>query len=339
MRTAIVGISGGDAGYTEALARKMAKFGRGFAIRIGDDPDAEQPDLSITVYGDRLKLRTRGERTETVVADAFGNVRNLCGSVRLMLAESGALEPALSDPSSPEIVCVLGARGGCGTTSVAIGLAQHLKRYCGREPLYVPLTAFGDAEDYFPERASGHIEEYIYRLLYGAAGKPSDPSAYISHDGYGTAAFAGSTGVNPLIDLTPGELSVFLTSERFSGADCIILDLGSEIGPQGLWALRNAMRAVAVTRGGERPELLKRKLDYFRAQTGANAGSGQDKFIVVHNFCDPEVFDPDDAELRICDDKNAFITYDGGTRLLSLDGDFGAGIARTADAVFSKRNG
>jgi len=123
--------------------------------------------------------------------------------------------------------------GGCGCTTVALAVAQELRRFRGKKVLILSLETIESTTRYFgfvPELKC--IGEYLYRVLPDETitGEKTTPfiESYIMKDLYGIEAFAPSMSRNPLADLSEKDMQKLVAGLIDSGRyDAILIDMGT----------------------------------------------------------------------------------------------------------------
>ncbi len=135
-------------------------------------------------------------------------------------------QAALGSPCSITGVC--SARGGTGSSSIAVGIAQELQRTRKERVLYVSL-------DMIPFSPAGEeCEMNINRLLFNfltRGFRKEDLEACLSSDEYRVSYLNYARPYNRLLQIKAGEFVKFISNVAESGMFThIVLDIGSGIG-------------------------------------------------------------------------------------------------------------
>ncbi|MDR2296453.1 MAG: hypothetical protein LBD95_06595 [Clostridiales Family XIII bacterium] len=294
---------------------------------------------------------TPGGARERLYASRYGRVSSLAALIRAAYAVrpgNGGL-PMRFGGSVKYIGCV-GLGGGCGATSIALGIGRDFAAHRGRRALYVSLEAL-EAEGFCMRKAEGerHIGDFLYLLLRGReADLRLFCEACLFRDGYGLARFFPSPGLNDLARASPEEIGDFL---RFLDAcacfDSVVLDLGGTCGEAALRIARLCDALVLVENGAladagkrDRATALLRA-----AWCGDGAAPIFVKNLLRFSYdADEDAEGAPDEDARPAPDREGIeIGYDGasfryvdGVTDFVLSGEFGQGIHRLTDSLLAR---
>jgi MinD-like ATPase involved in chromosome partitioning or flagellar assembly len=129
-------------------------------------------------------------------------------------------------------VCCMGLSGGCGASSIAIGLGREFAAYREKRVLYLSMEHI-EADMLCTNVPDGSFKRDIGSFLYILLRKKPKLSnllieSYIKRDQYGLARFHPSAGLNDVLELSNTELELFFqTLTEADLFDLIIFDLGS----------------------------------------------------------------------------------------------------------------
>ncbi|MBQ2678313.1 MAG: hypothetical protein IJF96_05365 [Firmicutes bacterium] len=128
--------------------------------------------------------------------------------------------------------------GGTGCTSVAMGVAQEMKRFHGRKVMYVSMEQISSASEYMSSISGGRtIAEYLYYCLARKQDvwrmKTVPVESFLAGNESGIESLAASPGRNPIPYLERDDIPAFFASIVKSGRyDTVIIDCGCSLAPQ-----------------------------------------------------------------------------------------------------------
>jgi hypothetical protein len=371
-----------DPAYAERLAQRLAAADRRFSVTArapakDGPPPAETADGSpfgdaydfvilgeavaedfgggAEDFGDARRVilsesaRTPSDAHGCLCADRYGRASGLVALLRAEYAARpgrGGFSCGFAGGAVKYVGC-FGIGGGCGASSIAIGIGRDFAAYKGKRTLYVSLETL-EATGLCMRAAEGarHIGDFLYLMLRGRdADLRLFAESCLFRDGYGLARFFPSPGLNDLARASPEECGEFLRFLDGCGFDLIVLDLGGECREPILNAVR-LCDALVVVANGNLVDAGKRA----RATELLRTAWGRDDAepVFATNLLRPAyAFDEapdgiamagadaslaDDAAIRINRDDASFRQVDGMTDFV-LSGEFGMGVRKLTDLL------
>jgi hypothetical protein len=304
-----------------------------------------------TAVADEKTPNARG----SLRANRYGRVSSLVALLRAEYATrpgEGGFSRNLAGGAVKCIGC-FGLGGGCGASSVAIGIGRDFAAYKDRRTLYVSLETL-EATELCIRAAEGekHIGDFMYLMLRGReADLRLFSESCLYRDSYGLARFYPSPGLNDLARASPEECGDFLRFMGGCGAfDLIVLDLGGECKELILKAARLCDALVLVSNGsladtGKRA----RAAALLREAWGREGADPVFAENLLPQLCDFDGTEsatetaPDPApdaagakdRIAIHGDEASFRHFDGMTDFV-LSNEFGLGIRRLTDRLFER---
>lgn len=166
------------------------------------------------------------------------------------------------------------AEGGCGCTSVALAVAQELKRFYKKEVLYLSLEELESTLEYMQPLSHGRgISEYLYGLLSQKQDAMTGPflESFLIADAYGVEAFMPSPGRNLLTSLTAEEIQYFISALMNAGRyDYIMIDSGCSLNKAAICCYEMANKVCIVTRQDEESYRVQKLMEYLIFIKGDN---------------------------------------------------------------------
>jgi hypothetical protein len=155
-------------------------------------------------------------------------------------------------------ICCLGLAGGCGTSSVAIGVGREIAAYKEKRTLYLSLEplesdrlCLGGAE----EQAGKDMGGFLYALAKRGMGNGRGlAEGYLHKDSYGLERFLPSGGRNDLEALPLEEFKALARNVLAPGFEAIVFDLGHGAGAKARWLVESCDALALVGRGGGKEE-------------------------------------------------------------------------------------
>ena len=260
----------------------------------------------------------------------YGNVREICA--HLLFAYTAHTGRKLTGVSSGlTIYDVFSSSGGCGCTSVALALAQEMKKYRDQKVFFISLEQFDTADAYFQTRKDCRdIGEYIYYMSTGKKESCSAIEEFTITDACGIEKMPAANGINPLVREGSGRFDEFL--EAIAGTsryDAVIIDSGPNICEVTARAFAVSDAACHVFRTGSR--CRRQYMDHLRIMSGTD---NETPVIEVENritAVSTQEAAPDTA-VRISEDPDSFMEDEAG-EYISLAGSFGKSIRGLADRI------
>lgn len=171
---------------------------------------------------------------------------------------TGRRPPSLISSGVP-IYAFTSWAGGTGCTTMALSFAQELTRFHDKRVMYISLEELESTSEYFPVhggvRTLGFYlynlfrDKYSQGLVTGSEEAEFRPfmESYVIKDDFGIEAFLPTKGRNPLIDLSPNDMCVFMESLINTGRyDVIVVDAGRSLSPAAMASMEMAERICVV---------------------------------------------------------------------------------------------
>ena len=230
--------------------------------------------------------------------------------------------------------------GGSGCTSLALAVAQELRRFAGKRVLYVSFEETESTGEFMGSpagmRGSGvylyHLFKGDVRTLAGRDAEAVSPAVegFVIHDDFGVEAFAPTAGRNPLAELAADEAEILVASLIDSGRyDVMIMDLGDSLSETAMSCMEMAERICLVSGG----DCRSREEQYIQHIMRCCGEDIVEKTIKVRNMA-PAGADAEEAAhegeemietgLRI--ERSSTFLQRGETKRIFLDGAFGQSI-------------
>lgn len=331
MENITIQITAGDSGYREALAGSLMKNRSCFVFLPEGVENEEGPVIRIKEYEDAGNVGGSGDDSIVFLTDReeltdeensiyfkYGNIKELADGIVLAHFSACGKTAVPAFTENVRVFAIASSCGGCGCTSIALGTAQELTRFYGKNILCISFENFESTEKYFKKKSRG-IREYLYYMGSGETEKCSVPEIFMSEDQYGVKMFSPSEGRNPITELDrKGFIGFIEQAVRTGKFDGVVCDIGSSICEAALAAMEMC-RAVGFI-GGKRDESSIRWLKEMIPDME------EGKIIPVINRHEEE--DEEAGTDRDGQNGTVWIPEDedslkGG---ISLDGDFGSGI-------------
>jgi hypothetical protein len=256
-----VGIYSREDGYGELLSMKLAQYYPRFHFTLLGEEQLKHSGLRKQfdlILVDGLKEPLKGKYVglvsspNQVVMDEdllefkllkYGNVREMAQHLLFLYSSlTNAPRLALQNRRSQSLV-FLSNRGGTGTTTIALGMAQCFARYLRKKVLYLSLENFLHCSI---EKGQRGLEEFIYYFLEGSP-KATQLEAYQEKGLYEFWTFRNRKGLNPLLDLGERDLVAMMDFLVKSGSyDYLFLDIGNHSTYWTESILNRAYRIVSV---------------------------------------------------------------------------------------------
>jgi MinD-like ATPase involved in chromosome partitioning or flagellar assembly len=215
---------------------------------------APAPESETVAVGTLNGARCAPDARGFLYAKRYGRVGSL---VALLRAEYAARpgQGGFSQGGAGGVVKYIGCfglGGGCGASSIAIGIGRDFAAYKGKRALYVSLETL-EATGLCVRAAEGdrHVGDFLYLMLRGrAADLRLFAESCLFRDSYGLARFFPSPGMNDLARASPEECGEFLRFLDGCGDfDLIVLDLGGDCKDLILKAVRLCDALVLISNG------------------------------------------------------------------------------------------
>jgi hypothetical protein len=374
-----------DREYAALLAERLAAAGREFSVTANPPAAVETASAGSGFYADcdfvivseiaAAGFTDRGARAVVLSesphapdgAEAeggvlyisrYGRVSALAALIRAEYAAragSADIARAVTCGAVKYIGC-FGLAGGCGSSSIMIGIGRDFAAYRDRRVLYLSFESL-EAERLCVREAEGerHIGDFMYLMLRK---READLRLFLEsclfRDSYGLARFFPSPGLNDLARASPEEIVDFMRFVSGCGAfDLIVLDFGSECGGAAREFMRLCDALVLAENGGLRDAGKRDRAEAFARESWRSGGEPvfAENMLRYSYDCDPceecedaAAADDGDANpipaddgnrVSICFDEASFRYLDGTTDFV-LSGEFGLGIRRLTDILLAR---
>ncbi len=350
-----------DREYAEALREAIAIRYREICV-VGEGEEAD------IVLGER-DMPESGNEHFVLISEDSGKVRKLkskklhavekyesISDIAQAIILAASEIPGLSFGGFPEggslrkieILGFFSASGGCGTTSIALGSAQYLRRFEGKRPLFLSMECFPSVSGFMndsEEESIRDIENYVYRWRKGEKAAES-PEIFMLSDIFGVWTFRSGRGINPLTTMTGKEIVAFLHNPVINKKfDSIVIDFGTTVSDAALELMKCCNRLYFVSMSERNEKREESCFSYIRAKETELKGVRR-----IINRCtasseekegdenrggtgvEERRLDLDDGrhckEIRIFEDPVSFrkLTEDERVTPIDIDGVFGMGI-------------
>lgn len=344
MKTITICLDTRDTDYAKALSNSLQHHSSYFSIQLNLPlHDSHGLDLILTddmsVSAERVVYLTEDPTSESVNIDEgsyilykYQHVGHISNMLRLAHSKYSTSEMVTYETENTNIISVCSASGGTGCTSVALGICQELKRFHGKEVLYICLEEFESTKAYFPEYnvEPNNITKYVYAVINKDVCCNITPEGYMNKDDYGVYTFHPSRGRNPLRELSGNEFVQFInkiTNEKLFTD--LILDCGNGLDDSVVSAFQ--LSSVICHVMGMRTD-ISRRTNYLMAvknKMGSNDSIGL--LNVLNMYVKPNEGAPENMKgteqmmIPIEEDCRSFQDVNGHTSI-SLDKMFGQGI-------------
>ena len=244
---------------------------QGCAIRLVEKPSMVRKDFSRREF-----CLYRYSCAQSFVADFFEIYGRMTGRHPVNVARQDI-----------RILAFASWEGGAGCSTIAIAAGRELCRYHQKKVLYLSLEEVESTENFFKSyRGAKSLGRYLYYLFRKQGDPMQKPmlsflDGYVLRDEFGLEAFAPTRGRNPLRELSPEDLFVFLDSLMGSGRyDTILLDVGAALSPLDTACLELAEKVCLI---GAAEGSFFREAQYMQYLICRCGEHLLDKFIKVEN--------------------------------------------------------
>lgn len=348
-----------DKEYGRALGLALVAVYQTFTVTLYQSVPVhtklEQFDLVLKDYeaGDTGDYIYLVEKPSMVVKDyenrkfrlyKYGNVRQLTGELLFIYTSLTGRKAIPVKKRELKIVAFCAAEGGAGCTSAAMAFAQEMKRFHGKEVLYLSLEEMESTAEYMEILPGGKsIREYIY-YLFRDDSRERMPfiESFLASDAYGVDAFIPSPGRNVLKELRPEEMQQFIGAVMDTGQyDVLVLDMGGSLDPGALSCCEMANHICLVVKADGSRKKEERLVEYLTFLKGEKLTERMGKIV---NRCiqkpldereDPEEDGHCDILRTVCrlqEDPESF-HIQKGMRRIALEGAYGKGVRSLAGSV------
>lgn len=348
-----------DRDYGRALGLALVDVYQTFTVTLYQSVPVhtklEQFDLILKEYeeGDTGGYIYLVEKPSMVVKDyenrnfrlyKYGNVRQLAGELLFIYTSLTGRKAIPVKKKDMKIVAFCAAEGGAGCTSAAMAFAQEMKRFHGKEVIYLSLEELESTMEYMELLPGGKsISEYVYYLFRDDCQERMPfIESFLLSDSYGVDAFVPSPGRNVLKGLSTEEIQQFVGAVMDTGRyDIVVFDVGSSLDQNALCCCEMANHICLVAKEGGSRSKEERLVEYMTFLKGEKLAERMAK-VLNHYERRPleeraETEPEERCEIlrtvcRLPEEPESF-NLQSGIRTISLDGAYGRGIKGLAGAV------
>ncbi|MDR0424072.1 MAG: hypothetical protein LBH39_01200 [Clostridiales Family XIII bacterium] len=173
--------------------------------------------------------------TRAIIIEKYSRASSMASAIKYRHAEKTGMRHMQAGQAGAELrfIGCFGLLGGCGASSVAIGIGRELASHKGRRALYISMETLESDSLCLPaaDSAARNVSDFLYLIIKGRSGEAQlFLEGQLHCDSYGLERFMPSSGVNDLIRVGAEEREAFFSAIRGSGRfDTVILDLGSDL--------------------------------------------------------------------------------------------------------------
>lgn len=343
-----------DESYGEALARGILKLHSNFSVQLrkpGEVDNELMASNDIVLIDNSVKgkethmdeespkcvflvEKKSQESLEERAIWKYGNVHDAARMLIKTYEACGGRSIADVEKRDVAVYGFFSAAGGCGCTSVAMGCAQELKRFYGKQVFYVSLEEMESYCMFMEIPSSGkRMNEFVYKII---ADKDcaSMIEQYVICDEYGIEAISSPSSFNALRGLSQKELVSFFNAIAGCGRyDDVVIDFGTfhDRGKEGIFEMCSSLAYVTAQGSAG----LKAKLfeEHMRDMAGDRAAEKVIKVINMHVEENNEETEEDKTETEN-HERTVIIEKDDGSFSLgeklsiSIDRTFGEGVRK-----------
>jgi len=345
----------GDAEYGKALAGSLISAGGNFDISLFEteaEAEVDRYDLFITedsrsekedriILSDDISMRRCDPEKREFVFYKYGSALDMARDIMIAYGAFTGKKMISAQLDGVSVIGFFAYQGGIGCTSLAFGVAQELKRFCGKKVIYISLEELESTGLYMRAGSRGKgIREYLYYLSKGKK-KFCRIDAYTLADDHGVEAFAPGHGRNPLLQLSKEDFLVFIDSVINSGIyEYIIFDAGNsmnEIASCAMDITDIMCIAAEETLIGDKREKYLSVLDFLQADD-----QGKKRCFVINRHREKtqeedgstnkeenkssEDTSDQDRDMTVIEYDESSFSVNGEINMISLDKAFGTGI-------------
>ncbi|MEG0157233.1 MAG: hypothetical protein RR626_06175 [Anaerovoracaceae bacterium] len=228
-----------DRAYGQALKEALTRNYSGFIVTLNEKVEGEEP-ADVHLYdegsGERkngiwLTEKLSGANEEKLMFYKYDNIKNLAAKIILAYGKFTGRRLIVPGDKQIQLIAVAAAAGGLGASSVAMGIAQELKRFQGKSVLYLSLESFESTGNYLRiEKGKKGIFEYLYYLKSKKRHLCSCIEDFLVYDTYGIEGFGPAPGMNPLLKLKKEDFELLLEELMELGRyQVVVFDCGNNI--------------------------------------------------------------------------------------------------------------
>lgn len=339
MENVKVGIYLDDGFFAEALAKGLARHGRGMSFRLLDSAEDAQDChivLSSGAYGGSGAVRLVGRpEEESLDGEPFGVYRykdsgNLVKDLLFIYFQMTGRVSVRRGDAQCRMLVFAACSGGCGTTSAALSLCRLLNRFYGVKCLYLSLCPLDDSKKYLPQEGGAGLLKLFYYL---ETNRPFPLEAFVAEAD--ELDYIRTTAVNTYFD--EGQTTAverLLTRIQETGRyDFLVADIGNHLCRTNKKLLERADQALLFHSArtpvpGKYREEITREID-------RRVGAG--RLIHVENMVsDCWVKEDSSAELYVSAEAQLLTETGSGLFDLDLSGNYGNEIMAVAKRIMEE---
>ena len=293
----------------------------------------------------------------------YNSAGNIVSDIFDIYGKITGRRPAIESLKGTNLYAFCSWSGGTGCSTVAMAVCQELSRFHERKVLYLSMEELESTGCFIRDegnyRTMGYYLYNLFKCRGGigadknkieeyAGGKPAGEEyrpfmeSFVMRDDFGVEAFRPTKGRNPLLDLHPEEICVFIESLINSGRyDSIVMDAGTSMSAAALTCLEMAERIclIAGTSGD-----IERENNYLQYLVALASEDMIRKMVKVENMSKTDSVEdyPVNHNWRgstsmistyITIAKDNICSQEGKVRKVLLEGDFGNKISKLTNKL------
>ncbi|MEG2199330.1 MAG: hypothetical protein RRY25_03485, partial [Anaerovorax sp.] len=201
-----------------------------------------------------------------------------------------------------KIIGFYGASGGCGKTSLTIGVAKQLSRYENQKVLYLSLEEFESTQTYFTEHFQENgrnISHYLYYAFHREKESvASFAESFMGTDSYGVDFFKPCGSHNELTTLNCEELYKFFNGlMKYGIYDYILLDFQSMARDETMYLMTCCEKMVLIQEASFLSKMKTEKFISYVCKEQENFS--EENLIRVKNKVKPFDFEKETQEITV----------------------------------------
>lgn len=166
--------------------------------------------------------------------------------LNLYTESSGIVVKECENSSKMSIYIVTSGTGGCGKTTISVGIAQYLAMQ-GKEVLYISLESLGSTDVHFPRGKQGDLGDIIYMLKSKKSNISIKLNSIIQKDFMGVYYISSPENSYDMESITKDDIKELIDEIHALGIyDCLILDTDSKIDEKYIELLLKSERIIYV---------------------------------------------------------------------------------------------
>ena len=198
--------------------------------------------------------------------------------------ESEVIGTSAVGDSSTNVIAVVSASGGTGSSTIAAALAKRLSQQM-RKVLYLNLECFGDADMFFCGEGQMDFSDIIYALKGKNANLQLKIESTVKQDVSGVYFFSHVRNALDISEMTTEDyIKLIETLKVVGGYDYIIMDIDFSYSNQCLAMLKMAHKILFVSDGLEISNVkLERALTSLKILDSTGKSNYYDKSMLMYN--------------------------------------------------------